>query len=237
MMDSTRRIVSFDTENPPPPGIVARLHAELFPRSPLTKLGVEFMERFYYVCLPEDGAIFSAVAYVAGEPAGFVVATRDSAGFMKETLRRHWSRISRVLASSLISKPSSVIPVWEAIQIMRGRRATTSVEQEGEILSIGVLPAFRDSSGGPSFHLAAELLATAVDPMLASGTPLIRAIVDKDNEQAHRFYRSQGWTMESYNVPGWEVPSVEFVLRTEFVGAENYSWERVGQLKRSSLSR
>ena len=57
---------------------IAELHADLLPRSPLTKLGVGFMERFYYKVLPKQGLIFGAVAYVDGRAAGFVSATYDS---------------------------------------------------------------------------------------------------------------------------------------------------------------
>ena len=72
------RIVPFGGGVLPNARHIAELHAELLPRSPLTKLGVGFMERFYYKRLPKQGLIFGAIAYVDGHPAGFVSATYDS---------------------------------------------------------------------------------------------------------------------------------------------------------------
>lgn len=220
-MNGTHRIVPFDVDAPPPPGVLARLHSELLPHSPLTKLGREFMERFYYAVLPRDGVIFGAIAYVGEDPAGFVVATHDSAGFMKETLRRHWTKIPTALLSSLFAAPSRVLSVWEALQIMRSRGDAKSSERASEILSIGILPEFRQSSAHPKVQLATELLSTAVSRLLENGAPLIRAIVDEDNAPAHSFYSARGWTMESTKVPGWPVPSVEFVFRPKLTGPDD----------------
>jgi ribosomal protein S18 acetylase RimI-like enzyme len=214
-MTPAYEIVPFDGEHLPPVRDLATLHAELLPTSPVALLGPEFMQQFYYRILPRERLISGAVAYVDRQPAGFIVATQDSAGFMRSALRRHWLYLSWVLALSVLRQPIKRLgAIWEALQIMRHQPAEAGV-MSAELLSFGVLPEYRS----PRFirqtklQVSKELFDAAVNQLKAEGVSRIRAIVDADNTPAKLFYHSLGWYVERSNVPGWRTPSVEFVQK------------------------
>jgi ribosomal protein S18 acetylase RimI-like enzyme len=205
----------FDQANPAPAADLAALHAVLLPRSPLTKLGQRFMERFYYKVFPREGLIFGAMAYVDGCPAGFIAATNDSNGFMPKMIRCHWFRVVWTLAVSIALSPNRFAPVWEALSIMLSRKPADPPGPDGEILSLGVLPEYRAAEfrDGTGLALAADLMDYAVKRLREMGASEIRVIVDDDNKVAQLFYHGLGWDLVRGSVPGWKTPSVEFVLR------------------------
>lgn len=207
-------LVAFSAEAAPPAALLARLHAELLPRSPLSHLGPRFMEKFYYSWLPRDGRIFGWVAYVDEQPAGFITATENSEGFMGLAIRRRWPWLGWTLFTSLVLSPRRLRPTWEAIQLMRTRDPEARGRPEGEILSFGVLPEFRS----PKFirksghKIGAELMARAIERLGEMKAPVVRAIVDADNRLAQLFYHSQGWELTRDDVPGWREATWEFSL-------------------------
>lgn len=214
-MSTEFRLVPFDEKNPAPAETLAQLHTELLPRSPVQKLGRRFMEQFYYVDPVREGAFFGAVAYVGDRPAGFVVATSDSVGFMGGVLRRHFAKIGSIIAISTLASPKRIASIWEGFRIMTTRSPIERGANEGEILSMGVMPEFT----GPKFirerklYIARDLLGFAVARLKQENVRLVRAIVDLDNTPAMLFYHGQNWSLENENVPGWIHPSGEFVLR------------------------
>jgi ribosomal protein S18 acetylase RimI-like enzyme len=207
------RIEPFDSARPAPAATLARLHEALLPRSPVQKLGRAFLEKFYYVHPVCDGAFFGAVAYIGAQPAGFIVATDDSAHFMQSVLRRHSLRLAATLALSILRSPRRLAAAVEGLRIMTSRGPVDRNSGEGEILSLGVLPEFT----GPKFvresglYVARDLLNNALEQLRARDVKLIRAIVDSDNTPAMLFYSAQGWELASADVPGWTHPSSEFV--------------------------
>ena len=100
------RLVPFGLPGLPPPhaspSVLAELHAELLPTSPLVGMGTSFLRDFYYRVLPEEGLILGYVAYVGEFPAGFLVATRDANGFLMVAVRRRW----RTLLAAMLRHPS-----------------------------------------------------------------------------------------------------------------------------------
>lgn len=215
-MNVEYRLEPFGKNVPAPAKDLAMLHAELLPTSPLAKLGPQFLERFYYTDLPREGYIFGAVAYVNDCPAGFVVATYDSNGFMKAALRHLWGRLVWEIGTTILFHPLIIRSIWEALSIMRSRKTEESDRPEGEILSMGVLPAYLD----PRFvrktglRLSNDLFQEVMTQLQhAKKLVLIRAIVDADNFPAQMFYQGVDWKMERGHVPGWKIPSVEFVWR------------------------
>ena len=194
-----------------PAGDLARLHATLLPESPVSRLGHRFMEDFYYRVLPREGLVFGAVAYVDRQPAGFVAATHDRAGFMRSGMRRFWPRVLWVVGASVLTAPKSLGAVWQAWRVMRSRPAA-SVGLDGEILSLGVLPAYRE----PGFvrrsglRIATDLLDAAVDRLRELGIPKITAAVRMDNAEAKLFYAGLGWTLHRASVQGGGPAALEF---------------------------
>lgn len=210
------RLLPFGPGRRAPARDLAQLHATLLPTSPASLLGRHFMEGFYYRILPREGLVFGAVAYVDDRPAGFVAATHDRSGFMRTALRRWWPHVVWTVGTSVLMAPKSLGAVSEAWRVMRSRRRAEGDEPEGEILSLGVLPVYRE----PGFirqsglRIATDLLDGAVGRLRTMGIQLIGAAVNADNTEAKLFYSGLGWTLHRTRVPGWRVPTVEFVWRT-----------------------
>lgn len=219
-------IEPFDGSQPAQRMAMARLHALLLPQSPASKLGLQFLERFYYTWLPREGKVFGAIAYVDDAPVGFIAATSDSAGFMPSTLSRRWPWLAWALARSVLQSPRRLGSILDTWRIMAARKPVRRGLREGEILSMGVLPAYRE----PEFihqsriRVAHDLLEAVMGRFQAQDVPLVRAIVDSDNYAAQFFYSALGWSLGREQVPGWRVPSIEFV------------WERppAGEVKAES---
>jgi ribosomal protein S18 acetylase RimI-like enzyme len=214
-MDVSYRLVSFGVDAPAPVRDLARLHAALLPTSPISLLGRRFMERFYYAILPREGLIFGALAYVDNQPAGFVAATHDAAGFMRSALRRWWPYLIWVVGTSVLLAPKSMGKIWEVWRVMMSRRPVKGDGSEGEILSLGVLPAYREPLFIRQFglRLSNDLVDCAVAQLRTKGVRVIRAIVGADNTSAKLFYSGLGWTFDLTSAPGWQNPTVQFVWR------------------------
>jgi ribosomal protein S18 acetylase RimI-like enzyme len=215
-MSPSYAVLPFGAGAPAPARALARLHTALLPASPISSLGRPFMERFYYTILPREGLICGAVAYVDHQPAGFVAATHDADGFMRSALRRWWPHLAWVVGISVLVAPKSVGAAWEAWRVMRSRVPAGDSHSAGEILSLGVLPAYRQ----PHFirqsgvRISTDLLDSAIAQLRAKRVQVIRATVSADNTPAKLFYSGLGWSIGRSNVPGWHTPTVEFVQHT-----------------------
>jgi ribosomal protein S18 acetylase RimI-like enzyme len=192
---------------------LARLHGELLAHSPVALLGPEFMSRFYYRQLPRLGLIFGQIAYVNEQPAGFIVATDDSSGFMQRAVRSRFFSIAATLTASILRDPKRIGAIWEAVQIMRGLPAAQAGNAVGELLSFGVLPAFRtrEFMVRSRLRISQDLLSAAVEQMKRLGVASARVIVDADNLEARLFYLGNGWQPGLDVVPGWRKKTVEFL--------------------------
>jgi ribosomal protein S18 acetylase RimI-like enzyme len=213
------KIVPFGGGVLPNPKHIAEMHAELLPRSPLTKLGAGFMERFYYRQLPKQGLIFGAVAYVDGRPAGFVSATYDSDRLLRRAIRWNWLRLGIVLATSLPS-PKRLVGAFESMGIFKSRESRADLPAEhggggltGECLSIGVRRTFRS----PEFkvqtglQIGRDLMHGIMAGFEKSQIVRARLIVDSQDIACQGFFRSLGWEPRRRNVPGWWTASTEYL--------------------------
>jgi hypothetical protein len=210
----TYEIRPFGPDAPPPADDLSRLHAELLPTSPVVALGHRFVESFYYDVLPRRGCMFGAVAYIGDEPAGFVSATQDSDGFLKKGARQQPVRLAWSLLSSVLTEPGCVAAIREAASISAGRRPDAF--PSGEVLSFGVRPEFRAQRfvRATGIHVAHDLLHHALRGLRDRNVCRVKAIVDADNLPVQVLLAGSGWELASAQVPGWRVPSLEFVWKT-----------------------
>jgi len=198
---------------------MAWLHAMLLPHSPVALLGHDFMAGFYYSALPRLRLICGHVAYVDEQPAGFIVATHDSSGFMRQGLRKAFFPLARVMLQSVLRAPRRVAAIWEAVQIMRTMPPTDPGDRAGELLSFGVLPQYRSREFmlRTRLRLSQDLLAAAMAQLCARGVNVVRVIVDADNLEARMFYLGNGWQPGRDSVPGWRKKTVEFLWQAQRV--------------------
>lgn len=198
------------------PALLARLHAELLPQSPVALMGIRFMTDFYYRVLPAAGLLTGAVAFADDEPAGFIAETDDPDGFMTRAVRRWPWRLTRVVALSIATDPRRLPALLEARRIMAGREPRRGAPHEGEILSLGVRPRFRTLKiDGTGRRVSEALLAGSLERLRGRGIESVRAVVDRSNLATQLFYRSQGWVLEPTARPGWRAATVDFVVRTD----------------------
>jgi ribosomal protein S18 acetylase RimI-like enzyme len=209
------RIERYNKDNHWPIDTIAALHTALLPSSPIVRLGPRFLKQFYYNYLPCEGQIFGAIAYVDDAPAGFIAATHDSDGFMRSALRRHWLKLAWVIGLSILLSPRRIKPIYEAFRIMSARKPVQAEEAAGEILSMGVLPAYRSLAfiNQTRIKISNDLMEFAMGELRAGGITLVRSIIDTDNHAAQFFYSCLGWVIKRDLVPEWEIPSLEFIWR------------------------
>ncbi len=165
------RLVPLDTAQPELADVIADLHRCLLPTSPATLLGTQFLRDFYYTFLPAHGLLHATIAYVDEVPAGFIAVTPNPNGFMGAALRRGWHRLAWTLFISVIAQPFTRVPaLWEAFRIMTSRTGEALAAGTGEVLSLGVLPAYTDPKFAASsgLRIGRALVSTA---FAASRTP------------------------------------------------------------------
>ncbi len=191
---------------------IALLHQELLPESPISKLEIDFMEKFYYSVLTNEGLIFGAVAYVDDTPAAFVSATSDAEGFMARGARLAMPTLIHALGRSVLRRPRPVMAgVWEALRLMLQRGSGEAI---GEILSLGVRAEFRDREfrRRTGLLIVRDLLDQMTERFRQDGLSRVRVVIDKDNVAAQAFYGALGGYRSQDTVPGWRVPSIEMTL-------------------------
>jgi ribosomal protein S18 acetylase RimI-like enzyme len=173
------------------------------------------MERFYYGVLPRDELIFGTVAYVENCPAGFVVATSDSAGFMRSALYRQWPTLVRVLGTAILCQPRFIGTLWRVRQMVASRQPAHAKMGSGEILSLGVLPAYREARfvRQTGWRISIDLLESAVTRLCEQGVQEVRALVEVDNIATKLFYRGLGWSVQCATPSQLHPQSLEFVWR------------------------
>jgi hypothetical protein len=197
-------VSAFGRGRPAPARQLAALHRELLPTSPAVRLGDDFLERFYYGVLPEEGLMIGTVVYVDDQLAGFVAATPDANGFLATAVRRRWA----TLASILVRHPPSPRGAWAAARIAldRGHHRATDV---AELLSLGVRA---PEHGGPVSasvrrRVTRELLRSALAAL--EGRTVV-ALVDESNTLVRLMYSGMGWTVTGRVTAGWPVPQLVY---------------------------
>ncbi len=176
------------------PSLVAGLHASLLPNNRLTAAGRLFLERFYYLELPRDGALVGAVAVADGRPAGFVTVTPDPNRYLGESVQRYPGQFTAVAMVSLLRRPLATVSAWRKLRPGTYRGSGSWADGTAELLALAVLPELR----GPRHDLdgrslAHALVARTVLRLRADGLKAIRAVIDPADAQATRFFAREGW--------------------------------------------
>ncbi len=212
MSEDGFKVVPVSQAGKPAASDAADLHIELLATSPVARLGKPFVRDVYYGALVDADLAVAYVAYVDGEPAGFITSTNHPDRFMSMGIVRRTWRVCFGLARAIISRPARIAVLWETLTLNAARRADDGTPT-GELLSFGVRepyrrPAFVRSRG---IRVGQLLLDAAVNALRARGAKRVRAIVDADNLPAQLFYRGAGWELGNPSVKGWAVPTCEFV--------------------------
>jgi hypothetical protein len=183
--------------------VLAELHTELLPASPVVEMGPHFLRDFYYGVLPEEGLVLGYLAYVDDVPVGFQATTRDAYGFLSAGVRRRW----RSLVPLLVRHPPAPRAVRRAIEV-GGDRHRRRHQQASELLSMGVRPTRPPgATTGVSRRQVALTLIEAASQHLSR--PLI-TLVDETNVPSRRLFDDMGWTVIDRHTVGWRVPQLVY---------------------------
>ena len=210
------RLEPFDRTHPAMARELGRLHIALLPSSPVVLLGERFIESFYYPTLMKMDLLFGAIAYVDDKPVGFISATDDASGFMGRAIVRYPLKLAWTLFVSVLLDPARISALYEAWQIMRGRKGQEETDERiAELLSFGVLPEYRsiDFVRSTGIKVGQDLFDFAIEQLKDRSVNTVAALVDQDNLEVAMTYRARGWHVHDPDVSGWKVPQIEF--RTE----------------------
>jgi ribosomal protein S18 acetylase RimI-like enzyme len=178
---------------------IAALHAELLPTSPLARLGVPFLEHFYYRGPVAAGLLAAFVARDDATPAGFIACTA-AADFSQRLVREHRVGFAVALARSLVTAPRRAGDLLRLSRATRARgpaapaNATGGPESAGELLSLGVREAFRTREYLRRTHrrLSFELLDAALRHLRAAGCNRFAGYVEAANQPTLLMYQGLG---------------------------------------------
>ncbi len=99
----------------------------------------------------------------------------------------------------------------EAFRIMRARSRTSHEGRFGELLSMGVLEAFRGTrfNRESGLNISRDLVQRGVDRLRERGTRKVIAVMDTENRAVQLMYHSMGWRISETVPGGWRVPQLK----------------------------
>ncbi len=145
---------------------VADLHLQFLGDSPIVGLGEQFLCRFFYTKLVEDGSVVITICRHEGRIIGYISYTPDPLGFMSRGIRKHFVYLCWLMGVSLLLQPRLFKGVWLALKFVRerGDQARQAEPGLGEVISLVSVPEFQKHvpEGGKSrltVRLFEEMLA------------------------------------------------------------------------------
>lgn len=201
---------------------VSRLHEKLLPESPVVRLGLTFLESFYYKKLVAERLVWCDLYYHDGVAAGFIAYTDQPKDFMSCGLRHHWPWLAIVLAGSVARNPARSKTILQVLAMMRSRKQELPGGARGEILSFGVLPDFR----GVEFirrtgrRISRELFESAKEFFRQRNIQSFRMLVRANNREALLFYHALGCSFEPYPGPNEKTMQVTYTFAGDVISAK-----------------
>lgn len=161
--------------------VVAELHRRSIESGFLSTLGTRFLSLLYEAIIGHrEGVVL--VADHRGQVVGFISGVLSTGAFYRRFLRRYWLKTVLALLPGGM-RPSLLRRALETLSYGRESRG----EATGELLSMGVAPAFRGIGVGA--RLIGGLQGWADERRPAS----LRVVVGSDNERAIAVYRRAGF--------------------------------------------
>jgi ribosomal protein S18 acetylase RimI-like enzyme len=183
--------------------MVATIHLAAFPRSALTRLGVEAVRRYYEWLLVGPHQRTALGAFRDGELVAFLFGGTFS-GALTGFLRRNRSYLAVRVATRpwLITTPLFRDRIAMAMRLLRVRRRgrveasrATPVSPSYGILAIAVAPRWQGTGAGKALMVRAEQIARD------TGFACMELSVATWNDQAIEFYLRGGWN--KVGTDGW----------------------------------
>jgi len=214
-------IQPLDPRNTDDVDAVALLHEEHLGDSPIVLLGGRFLREFYYPRLIEDGLLECVICKADGRVVAFLSWTLFPDGFMMRAIRAHLVRLSWIMTRQLLTTPSSLKGILNAISIVRERSAGQAKAAPGtaEAISLVVLPAYQKHipPGGKS-RLTVRLFEELGVRLRASGAERVTFLVKPENRASNIFLSAIGCRFEK--VIEFGVPTHKYTYELNRQAAE-----------------
>lgn len=200
---SVREIAPMDRETLE---VVGRLHVDLLPFGPMSKLGEEFVREVCYRTPMADGLLKLAVFEREGSILGFVAYTDRSVTFHRLALSNHWLYSAGMVALALLRDPRRLPKLVRVMRVVLSRRAEQETLRDplGEVVCLAVRP----EALSPEFvrrtgsKVSEALIGYARTELGRSGVGRMRMIVDADNRPVLMLYHFMGAKLEPYEQGG-----------------------------------
>lgn len=202
-------IREIDPENESDVRKVSKMHLELLPWGPMSRMGRLFLERFCYTVLINEGLMKAFLYEVDNKPAGFIAYTQCSITFHRTAIKKHFFYVVYIITISILRNPLLVLNLIKAIRVVLSRRGEqrNGEDPSAEILAVGVYPEFRT----PQFirknglQISHELFNNAVAYFKGVGIKKMRLAVDSFNKATLLFYHGLGGRTEPIKRGGDEL--------------------------------
>jgi hypothetical protein len=194
---------------------VARLQEEHLGDSPIVLLGHQFLRKFYYPKLIEDGLLECAICKADGRVVAFISWTRFPDTFMMQGIRAHVFLLSWIMLKQVLTRPASVKNIVAALKIVRERSGSTAKSPPGtaETISIVVLPQYQKyvPPGGTS-RLTVRLFEALGAQLRAGGMQQVVFMVKPENRASNIFFSAIGCRFEKVTTFGVQVHKYTYAL-------------------------
>jgi len=195
---------------------VAEIHAMVLPRSPIPKLGKEFIEKFYYAKLIENNTFFCDVYEFEGKIAGFIAYTTNSKKLLRDEMKKHWWLITSIILKTILKRPSVIFVLFSTILLILKQGKEPAAHIAPEVLSFAVLPEYRsvDFYKRHQIKIAHELFKNMLEKYKQLNVREFKLFtgVDEYHTLANIFYKSFGLKLYS-------VQKVRGFIQNTYIGS------------------
>ncbi|MGR3173272.1 MAG: hypothetical protein ACUZ8N_01570 [Candidatus Scalindua sp.] len=186
---------------------IAQIHVSLLPESPLSNLGVDFLDRCYYRKMIEDDEFVCLVAKFNGKISGFLTGSFDEKGVVLRCIKKNYgyfiiNTLRLILNTSLNIK--SILNVLKNIKehgIAIGQNSSEYEHLKVRCISVAVLPEYRTREFVKKHRVkvGVELFTSWVRLLQEKGIEAFRFEVLKSNTLAVAFYHILGIPIKGEN--------------------------------------
>ncbi len=194
---ATATVITLDYRNTAHREAAADLVLNLFAESPAAVLGKHFLTEFYFLDLVRDQELECLLYSHHGKYVAFALYTENPFGFIKKGIRRHFAKLSWLTAISLASRPSRLATLFNVLQQGAWRHQNDPGKKIGELLTFGVLEAFRNEVVPQSGKkISAHLFFASLKNMRKQGCQIAQLVAYKDNVKAQAFFKKCGGVVD-----------------------------------------
>jgi ribosomal protein S18 acetylase RimI-like enzyme len=196
--------------------VVSKLHIKLLPESILSQFGYLFLSKFYYPILTKYNLIDVYVYRYGNEYVGFISNTNYPYTFIREGMKKGFSKILGVMSMSILRKPVRLFLLLDFIIKSKKDVLLETLQNKygnkmGEFLSFGVLENYRKCVDPiDDITIPHVLMRLMITHFKANNIHYCLLRIRKTNERAIKFYHKYGVVI----IPSNNLNQVVIIIET-----------------------